>query len=574
MIRPTARRVAQLAALSLSAILCAPLRTAEAQSRQSVDEIFTYIQQKSLALVGLELERHPEQVSARNERGETPLHFAARLNNAAIVAALLAKGADVDARDQRYGQTPLFTWLAQDAEATRSVEVPELLLAAGADMYAQGSVRGGSNTPLQRLRERLRKAWVDDEEPDRATLITAYDMPTSFWRSNSAAERALVELFQQHDSIGLACSGSAEELAALARRVPKALAHHDRFGRTPLFVAVYYGRQDMVNVLIEHGADPKAVDTSGGNLLRACAYWNHAALAASLRKKHGLVDDVFTTVAFGSAAELGAWLDAHPQDLTAKDLFGMPPLHWAVRRGAADRVQLLLARGADPLAADSARWTALDLAGGFGDVEACRLLAEAGQKAGAKTEYLVSALKLAAFAPDPAAFEALRVAAPEHKSELDGEALIAACGARRTDLALRVLDSTKVTPSTSALSVAAARGSAELVTLLLDRGAKLRGSDRFGRTPLYVAADRGHAHIVRLLLDRGAAVDQPASENGATPLLAAVDRHEPIIADMLLAAGADPLATDQQGRSPIEHRTTDEVKRILKRWDSKDDRAP
>jgi ankyrin repeat protein len=122
------------------------------------------------------------------------------------------------------------------------------------------------------------------------------------------------------------------------------------------------------------------------------------------------------------------------------------------------------------------------------------------------------------------------------------------------------------------LAVAAARGSAELVTLLLDRGAGIRGPDKFGGTPLFAAAKQGHVHIVRLLLDRGAPVDQRAPLNGATPLRAAVDRDDPIIADMLLAAGADSHATDEQGLAPIEHSTPGNLKLVLWRWERQ--RAP
>ncbi len=572
MVRLDIARVARFTAIALVAALCAPLRTAEAQSRRSIDEIFANIQRQNVALVALDIERHPERVNSRNERGETPLHVAARFNNAEIVEALLARGAEVDARDERGGRTPLFAWLHEEREEDRSIEVPRLLLAAGADMYALGTVRGSSNSPLERPRERFRAAWFDDENPALGALLTAFDLPTHFYRADRDTELALVELFQQHDVIGLARGGSTKQLAALVERVPRALTHRDRLGRSPLLVAAYYGRQDAAAVLIEHGADPRSVDSSGGNLLRTSAYWNHASLASSLRKQHGLADDVFSTAAFGTAAELGAWIDARPEDLAAKDVFGMSPLHWAVRRGATDLLQLLLARRADPLAKDAANWTALDLAACYGDAEACVLLADAGKRAGAETTYFASALNLAAVAADDAAFEALRAAAPTEDAGLRDEALIAACRASREDLVRRILDSTKEPPSTSALTVAAARGNAELVALLLDRGAAIRGPDKFGRTPLYAAAERGRAHIVRLLLDRGAPVDQRASQNGATPLRAAVDRDDPIIADMLLAAGADSHATDAQGRAPIEHSTPGELKLVLARWEMQ--RAP
>lgn len=572
MIRPSTRRVAQLAVLSSAAILCAPLRTTEAQTRRNVDSLFSFIQRDEIIWVARDLERDPTRVNARNERGETPLHVAARLNKPAMVEILLARGAEVDARDEMRQQTPLFTWLDQDHNAGRSIEVPRLLLAAGADMYAPGTSNGASNTPLQRLGERLRGAWVDEEVRNDATILTSFELPTSFIRSDSAGGRALVELFQQHDAIGMARDGSAEVLAGLVRRVPKALAHRDRFGRTPLLLAAYYGRQDLVAFLIERGADPLAADAGGGTMLRACAYWNHAALAASLRQRYALTDDIFTTIEFGSAGELETWLDRRPLDLTAKDAFGMTPLHWSVRRGKIDRVQMLLTRGADPTVEDNGHWTALELAARFGDAEACRLLADAGKKAGATSAYLVSAIHFAALAPDSEAFEALRGAAPPEDVSFRGEALIAACRSGRTDLVSFVLEGTLDVPETSALSVAASRGNAEVVTMLLDRGANARGSDKFGGTPLYAAARKGHAHIVRLLLDRGAFVDQVAPGFDATPLRAAIERDDPVIVDMLLAAGADPIAPNRQGNAPVEYPTTDEVTRVLTRWCSKNNR--
>ncbi|HUG53481.1 MAG TPA: ankyrin repeat domain-containing protein, partial [Vicinamibacteria bacterium] len=57
----------------------------------------------------------------------------------------------------------------------------------------------------------------------------------------------------------------------------------------------------------------------------------------------------------------------------------------------------------------------------------------------------------------------------------------------------------------TALSFAADRGQAEMVTLLLDRGADVDAEDSFYKvTPLFWAADHSHVEVVRILLARGA----------------------------------------------------------------------
>jgi ankyrin repeat protein len=56
----------------------------------------------------------------------------------------------------------------------------------------------------------------------------------------------------------------------------------------------------------------------------------------------------------------------------------------------------------------------------------------------------------------------------------------------------------------SPLHEAAARADADVVTLLLDRGADANQLDRVGRSPLYDAVAHGREDTVRVLLERGA----------------------------------------------------------------------
>ena len=70
--------------------------------------------------------------------------------------------------------------------------------------------------------------------------------------------------------------------------------------------------------------------------------------------------------------------------------------------------------------------------------------------------------------------------------------------------------------------------------------------DASGRTPLLWAADAGDAELVALLLAAGANVNA-ADEDGGSPLLhAALCGHE-LAARALLHAGADACARDAEG---------------------------
>ena len=88
---------------------------------------------------------------------------------------------------------------------------------------------------------------------------------------------------------------------------------------------------------------------------------------------------------------------------------------------------------------------------------------------------------------------------------------------------------------------------AQIVRLLLDRGADKENANNDGDTPLYYACSKGHLEVARLLLDRGADVEK-AGEDGGTLLLygARFDGHLEV-ARLFLDHGADKDAADEDG---------------------------
>jgi ankyrin repeat protein len=145
-------------------------------------------------------------------------------------------------------------------------------------------------------------------------------------------------------------------------------------GRTPLHIASVYGFTDVVRVLLEFGADPRALDQDGRTPLAvACTahcletlqvYLDHAATHIT-DEIHFLATDGYTPLHValqeGRGDQVRFWLDCdeavqawlnHPAKSD-----GGTPLHCAIAF-CRQAVPWLLARGADPAVTDHEGWSA------------------------------------------------------------------------------------------------------------------------------------------------------------------------------------------------------------------------
>jgi uncharacterized protein len=104
----------------------------------------------------------------------------------------------------------------------------------------------------------------------------------------------------------------------------------------------------------------------------------------------------------------------------------------------------------------------------------------------------------------------------------------------------------------SALHYAAANGDVAEVNRLVLAGEDVTEPDRGGCTPLHFAAQSTAADATRVLLDAGADVDA-RDGYGNAPLFRAVSssRGSGAVISMLRQAGADPLALNNSGQSPL-----------------------
>ena len=101
----------------------------------------------------------------------------------------------------------------------------------------------------------------------------------------------------------------------------------------------------------------------------------------------------------------------------------------------------------------------------------------------------------------------------------------------------------------------AALGTAEFCDLDERPGVNSKGI--FGNVPLIPVITWGNVNAVRLLIEAGADVNV-CCERNTTPLHHAVLMRQFAIAKMLIAAGADCAARDDEGKSPKDYcRTPD-----------------
>jgi ankyrin repeat protein len=93
-------------------------------------------------------------------------------------------------------------------------------------------------------------------------------------------------------------------------------------------------------------------------------------------------------------------------------------------------------------------------------------------------------------------------------------------------------------PSSDLLLQAVRKGDLAAAKAALDAGVPVDAKFRYDRTALSFAADRGQAEIVKLLLDRGADANAKDSFYGVTPIVWAANNGHAEVARLLLAHGA------------------------------------
>ena len=357
--------------------------------------------------------------NATGPLGETALHTCAYAGNTAGVRVLIAAGASVDPGDNWRGQTPLM-WAA----AERHPDTMQALIAAGADVNARSTIiewerqrtdeprdkwlpPGGWSPLLLAAREDcvrcidvLAKAGADLNimDPERHTsLVIAltnghFDVAgrlidlgadlnmqdnvgqTALWAavdahtmpdSNRPPPTEMDDRLTAWDIVSKLVEKGARVDVPLRQRVPYR-TKIDRgadgvlgAGTTPLLRAAKTGDAKVVELLLKHGANPRATVGRGITSVLLAANVGTSESDRTGRRKTGA--DAIATIRLLMAA--GA-------DLNAADGQGRTAAHGAALWGLTDVIRFLHENKVDLTRKDSRGLTplqtALGQAGGFG----------------------------------------------------------------------------------------------------------------------------------------------------------------------------------------------------------------
>ncbi len=351
--------------------------------------------------------------------------------------------------------------------------------------------------------------------------------------------------------------------------------------------AVMRGDAAALDTLLAAGADVDARQTDGATALHWAAYRDEletvrrllaAGAAPSVANRAGVTPLALASVA-GNAEMIRALLaaGADPNEHQAN---GETPLMLAARTGTAEALEVLLEHGADIDAVEPLRGTtALMWAAAYSNPEAVRVLLDhradfARRSAAAprgRGPYLAPPARARI---EDARTGAGRLAASAIPVDLGGDDDGNRSGA--AEAAAASPDAEPPPPQRpppprdggglTALIFAAREGDIESARLLLDAGADVNQTSRYGWTPLLTATQNRYYRLGKMLLDRGGD-PRIANEGGWTPLYIATDNrnieggdyptrlpdmdHLEYI-ELLLEHGADP---NQRMRSSTETRT-------------------
>ncbi|KAF3312792.1 hypothetical protein TWF173_006825 [Orbilia oligospora] len=361
-------------------------------------------------------------------------------------------------------------------------------------------------------------------------------------------------------------------------------SHH----QTPILLASRYGNEDVVEVLLERGAEVESGDKFGWTPLLWAAKNGHEAIVEKILDRGAQVD--------------------------SKDTYGMTPLHWAAWEGHEAVASILLERGADIEMETAKGGKPLAIAIESNSEAIVRLLIEnraetgyeytpndfheplllsmdfegdrPGRKrnpaflqhhrlrwdilveetinqifattdatSGTKSSFELSLeiqktttgwypkTKIQSDSETPA--EILKNSRPGVKNSWSKQTPLSRAARRGLGPVVELLlksgaeFNTKDDLNPLSLCDAARDGHEMTVKSLLEYGAQVDGMNGSGHTPLFLAVSRGREIIVKLLLENGADIDLPETEGGFTPLLAAALYNHLGLVKLLLDRGAN-----------------------------------
>ena len=485
------------------------------------------------------------------------LHQAASGNNTEIMEIMLANRRDwikqhnnlfgaghweeediLDRGDNANNNTALHR-----AAHNGSTEIARLLVRAGADITVQN-------------RDNKTPATLADEQ------------------GHGSLARMLGHFPKLHEAVA---AGDPEDVKQLMAEEQSTNMKHPRDGYTPLHEAARQGRPEVVQVLIDAGADIYLKDKNNRTVLDIALEEGHIEIAKILINADGIIYDtkpllqsavsngqiemvkVLTEYLIEDARKLGRSLyqdinyniDNHDYYATIDETTpGRSLLHVAATNGYTEIARILMQAGAYVMAKNNNNKTPVDLADEKGHGNLAQMLEQ------------VPALRAAAVAGDAEKVRQLLAAdAPTDAQDSHGATVL--YRVIETYLEPAHLDPFGSTEEDGFRPLhPATEGHMEVVRLLIQAGAKVDSVTRWGNmhrsltlsnsNPLHVAALAGQPEIVGLLIESGQDINgylDFRNHRDAHNALSLALRNNPNeeVAELLIQAGVDVNAPHQVG---------------------------
>jgi ankyrin repeat protein len=303
-------------------------------------------------------------------------------------------------------------------------------------------------------------------------------------------------------------------------------------GKRPLHIAVLNDKTNLLQSLIEHGADVNATDFRSNAPLH---------FAAS-----------------GNRFEAVKMLLAAKADVNARDKEGNAPLHLAASQGYEKIISLLLDSGASVDATNYNLGTPLYFAVSSRRSEAVRILLAHKADLNLNSRLRPNDPPIAyAIGPaySPGILQMLLEAGANANSDTNSwyRPIFSALGKDHLE-GLKLLLQHHADPnakSDEGLTPLFLTTEPDIVRLLIDYKADLNARDSIGLTPIMRVTGAAATNFIKILLDTGAKTDLQDT-NGNTALHYAVYRVDPESVATLLEHKADPNIQNDQGFTPLD----------------------
>jgi len=304
----------------------------------------------------------------------------------------------------------------------------------------------------------------------------------------------------------------------------------DHYKNSPSWIALSHQRSEVLNHLLENGADADQTNKLGWTLLHQAAAEGHVTML-----------DIIIH---------------HTKNINVKNTHGETPIHLATSHGRSGCVKLLIKAGANINEVDKQLRTPLHYAAMFDKDEIIPILCENGADVDAKDymklspihhakKSIITTLLIQWRADINITEKELRT--PIHYAALHGQHLITKV-LLEAGAEFNQVDDKLKTP----LHYACEYNHQEVVKVLCDAGADLHVRDHYSKTPLLYVSN---INIATMLLTRGADINTRDKYEGTCTQYAVMSGREKMV-QLLIENGADINSPDNNMNTPLHHAIT------------------